>query len=405
MAEGDDYNLDLSYMDENSAEGHQQHHQDGDYQYDDSTELYGDENYEGDHGNIDHAVNGDSNAKVDSVDTAQGEANAEQSAETDASGSRKRKERDDDDDYSQTAQNMTPRQTSSTPVPSQHSGYGPQPTHALNIQQLGHNMSEETIREWVNAVGKESEIEELKFDEFKPNGKSKGACYVRFTTPEAAQLVKDYIANTVPKPPGKPAGYVVHYANSNPYLRSSNNTSQGANRTNARGGLGGDNFRGGRGNFRGNFNRGGGFVGRGNYNNMGGVMPNMNQGGWNNQGGMAMGGGFNNMAAGGFNNRGGMNNRGRGGMGVNMGRGGGMNMGMNQGGMMGGMGRGGMPAMPTMPMMNPMMGMPSMFNMPNMMGGMQNRGGMMGGNMMGGVGRGGFPAGQQGGMNKRPRMG
>jgi hypothetical protein len=36
-------------------------------------------------------------------------------------------------------------------------------------------MSEEGIREWANAVGKEDDIEELKFDEFKPNGKSKGS--------------------------------------------------------------------------------------------------------------------------------------------------------------------------------------------------------------------------------------
>lgn len=171
MAENDDFNLDLSYMDENNADGQQQQHG-GDYNYDDSAELYGDDGYEGDgaaHGTSADGSNNNANVKAE---TAHDEGKHEDAA-ADNSSSRKRKERDDDE-YSQTAQNMTPRQASSTPVPSQHGGYGPQPTHALNIQQLGHNMSEETIREWANAVDKENDIEELKFDEFKPNGKSKG---------------------------------------------------------------------------------------------------------------------------------------------------------------------------------------------------------------------------------------
>jgi hypothetical protein len=173
MAENDDFNLDLSYMD--NADGQQQHNE-AEYNYDDSAELYGDQNYDNGSANATagNGANGDAHVKQESSDAAQPDVRTEEGASADTSGSRKRKERDDDE-YSQTAQNMTPRQTSSTPVPSSHGGYGPQPTHALNIQQLGHNMSEEGIREWANAVGKEDDIEELKFDEFKPNGKSKGS--------------------------------------------------------------------------------------------------------------------------------------------------------------------------------------------------------------------------------------
>jgi hypothetical protein len=174
MAENDDFNLDLSYMDENNADGQQQQH-DSNYNYDDSAELYGDEGYAADgtaHEASGNGTNGDADMKTESSGPAHTEVKTE-GASAQNSSSRKRKERDDDE-YSQTAQNMTPRQTSSTPAPSQHGGYGPQPTHALNIQQLGHNASEETIRDWANAVGKEGEIQELKFDEFKPNGKSKG---------------------------------------------------------------------------------------------------------------------------------------------------------------------------------------------------------------------------------------
>jgi hypothetical protein len=171
--EGDDFNLDLSYMDENGGDGQQQ--QDGDYHYDDSAELYGDESYAEDN-TAHNGTNGSSNIKKESSDSNHALANgkADDNAGADNSGSRKRKDRDEDDEYSETAQNMTSRNTSSTPVPSQHGGYGPQPTHALNIQQLGSNLSEESIREWANAVGKEAEIDELKFDEFKQNGKSKG---------------------------------------------------------------------------------------------------------------------------------------------------------------------------------------------------------------------------------------
>ena len=171
MAEGDDYNLDLSYMDESNV-GADDQQQGGDYNYDDSAELYGDEHYNEENSNHHAGTNGNTNGNVkhESSDAA---VKTEDHSGGDASSSRKRKDRDEDE-YSETAQNATPRPASMTPAPSQHGGYGPQPTHALNIQQLGHNMSEESIREWANAVGKEAEIEELKFDEFKPNGKSKG---------------------------------------------------------------------------------------------------------------------------------------------------------------------------------------------------------------------------------------
>ena len=177
MAEGDDFNLDLSYMDGDNGDAQQQQQQDGDYNYDDSAELYGDEGYGQDESTNHNDANGNANAKTDGSatnGTGNTTGNQDDNAGADTSSSRKRKARDDDDEYSETAQNVTPRHTSATPGPSQHGGYGPQPTHALDIKQLGHNLSEETIREWANAVGKEADIEELKFDEFKPNGKSKG---------------------------------------------------------------------------------------------------------------------------------------------------------------------------------------------------------------------------------------
>jgi len=179
MAEGDDFNLDLSYMDENTGNGQQQQQENGDYNnYDDSAELYGEESYDQSNTNGTNGTHGDAKVKSDSSNSAD-TMKAEDNASADNSGSRKRKDRDEDEEYSEsTAQNITPRVTSATPTPSAHGGYGPQPTHALNIQQLGHNASEELIREWANAVGKEDQIDELKFDEFKPNGKSKG--YVQY---------------------------------------------------------------------------------------------------------------------------------------------------------------------------------------------------------------------------------
>jgi len=188
--ESDDLYLDLSYMDENGDA------QNGNTtsQYaaqDESTDLYGDEAYEhsttADNSaqDVDSKpkadtpnVNGDGSDQKDASYVAPSETDQpvkqEQGTAEEPSSSRKRKDRDEDE-YSQTlsqGHSQTPRPASTTPMPQQ--GYGQAATNALNIQQLTHNTNEEILREWANAVGREGDIVELKFDEFKPNGKSKG---------------------------------------------------------------------------------------------------------------------------------------------------------------------------------------------------------------------------------------
>jgi hypothetical protein len=193
-AENDDLYLDLSYMDEN-ADSTAQNGNDNSYNgQGDIPDLYAEETYaditptdQVAQQDLSHPAaeasdtNGDQNTKTEYSQDANVEdaVNENKSHTEDASnktenGSRKRKERDDDDEYSQTmsqGQGQTPRPTSTTPMP--HGSFG-QPTHALNVQQLTHNTSEEEIRELANAVGREADLEELKFDEYKPNGKSKG---------------------------------------------------------------------------------------------------------------------------------------------------------------------------------------------------------------------------------------
>lgn len=192
-AENDDLYLDLSYMDENgdNAQGSNDNSYNG---QGDIPDLYAEETYADitptdqvaqqdlSHPTADaSATNGDQSAAAEAAEDENANTTATESKSypEDASakpenGSKKRKERDDDDEYSQTmsqGQGQTPRPTSTTPMP--QGAFG-QPTHALNVQQLTHNTSEEEIRELANAVGREGELEELKFDEYKPNGKSKG---------------------------------------------------------------------------------------------------------------------------------------------------------------------------------------------------------------------------------------
>jgi hypothetical protein len=198
--ENDDLYLDLSYMDENDpavqngADTSQYDAQD------DSADLYADETYDdstaADKGAQASEPNASAQSNANETDVAQGDtadatqddnahtlANQEQNGGHDIGASRKRKDRDEDE-YSQTlsqGQSQTPRPASTTPMPPQP--YGQIPLNGLNVQQLLHTMDEEIIREWATAVGRENDIEELKFDEFKPNGKSKRYAGSPFVAP------------------------------------------------------------------------------------------------------------------------------------------------------------------------------------------------------------------------------
>jgi hypothetical protein len=189
--ENDDLYLDLSYMDENDPAAQTGNDTSEYAAQDDSADLYADETYD-DTNSADKGAqptepnatsqsnaNGTDAAQEDAAyanegDNAQASVSQDQNESTDVGVSRKRKDRDEDE-YSQTlsqGQSQTPRPASTTPMPPQQ--YTQIPLNGLNVQQLPHTMDEETIREWATAVGRENDIEELKFDEFKPNGKSKG---------------------------------------------------------------------------------------------------------------------------------------------------------------------------------------------------------------------------------------
>lgn len=183
MAFNDNDELDLSYMDENTNDASNQGGLKSEPE--DNVDFYDDD--------IDPNTTSEQNmAEAPAMDAANGETKPEYTQGTNAagedhsmttdqtlaqesSGSKKRKERDDDE-YSQTQSqsvSQTPQPASSTPMQQVHSS-GQTATQALDIKQLPQEITEETLREWANTVNAESDIEELKFDEFKPNGKSKG---------------------------------------------------------------------------------------------------------------------------------------------------------------------------------------------------------------------------------------
>jgi hypothetical protein len=180
--DNDDSFLDLSYMDENNLEangkpGIQTEQEDTVDFYDDDFDPSATAGQSLPDAPVSGTSNGDVKSEPVSDQTAvpSAEQNVDQTLSQDTSSSKKRKERDDDE-YSQTqpqSTHQTPRPSSTTPMPPTQS-YGQPATQALDIKQLPHEITEDSIREWANAVGRENEILELKFDEFKPNGKSKG---------------------------------------------------------------------------------------------------------------------------------------------------------------------------------------------------------------------------------------
>lgn len=285
-------------------------------------------------------------------------------------------------------------------------------TSALKLAELHWWTTEEDVRELCAHADAESELLELAFGEHKINGKSKGEAYLEFSSLQAATAAKREIARAsqVKEESGlKKTPFTVYFTTGgNPFRTAQGSTGKKEFQQST-----------GRGGAYNNFNNNrGGFVGRGNFvNNNNNNHMNNGRGGFNGgnmmqnratppqQAGWAMNGmggyGANPMMAAGFNNMAGM-----GGFGA-----------VNRGGMMNGMGmmgRGGFPNM----------GMGMGMNM-NMMGG--QRGGMMGGGGRGGPTWGaGFQqagfngggagagfgmqaqqqgGGQQGGVNKKMKMG
>jgi hypothetical protein len=179
MSFNDNDELDLSYMDENTSDATAQPaHK---TEPEDTVDFYDDEfdpnaNAEQNMGDAPAAGEVKSEAyEQTNASTEDHPMNTDQAPAQDSGSSKKRKDRDDDD-YSQTQSHsvsQTPRPASSTPMQQVHSS-GQIASQALDIKQLPHEINEETIREWANVVNAEGDIVELKFDEFKPNGKSKG---------------------------------------------------------------------------------------------------------------------------------------------------------------------------------------------------------------------------------------
>lgn len=183
MAFNDNDELDLSYMDENPNDANGQSTLKSEPE--DNVDFYDDD--------FDPNVNSEPNmADAPTVDTINVEVRDEKTEETkpsgesqfvnpdqaphESNGSRKRKERDDDDELTHTQNpsiSQTPQPATSNTV-QQSSSFGQTATQALDIKQLPIEITEETIREWANSVNVENEIDELKFDEHKQNGKSKG---------------------------------------------------------------------------------------------------------------------------------------------------------------------------------------------------------------------------------------
>lgn len=183
MAFNDNDDLDLSYMDENPNETNGQSTLKSEPE--DNVDFYDDDfdpNANSEQNMADATAVDPNNEEVKDEKTEEIKPSGENyseitdQAQQESNGSRKRKERDDDDEFTQA---QTPS-VSQTPQPSASTGmqqapsFGQTATQALDIKQLPIEITEETIREWANTVNVENDIEELKFDEHKQNGKSKG---------------------------------------------------------------------------------------------------------------------------------------------------------------------------------------------------------------------------------------
>ncbi|KAK9383768.1 uncharacterized protein V2V93DRAFT_377543 [Kockiozyma suomiensis] len=211
-------------------------------------------------------------------------------------------------------------------------------TPALSISDLDWWTSEEDVRGWAALANVEYELKDVTFNEHKANGKSRGAVFMEFISPQAATAVRNYLSSA---PDLQRFTAVYQNPNNNPFRmvpkdpgprRDMNGMNQSGGMNNMRGGPMGMRGRGGYGGRGGFNNRGGGNMGGPGGGMPGMYNPNMNMGGFN---GMPM----NMFGFHGGPGRGGPMNM-RGGMGGGRGRGG-MDGGFNP--MMGGGGFGGFP--------------------------------------------------------------
>ncbi|KAK7205603.1 hypothetical protein BZA70DRAFT_165223 [Myxozyma melibiosi] len=215
-------------------------------------------------------------------------------------------------------------------------------TSSLVIADLDWWTSEEDVRGWSAQANVEYELKDITFNEHKANGKSRGAVYMEFISPQAATAVKTFLGGA---PELQRFTVTYHNPNSNPFKMVHKDSGP---RREMNGGMNHQQMGGGMNN---NMRGGMGMRGRGGYmNNRGGYNNNRGGGGGGGPGGMPgmynpnMNMGFNGMPMNVFGFQGGrggmqMNNM-RGGMGNGRGRGGMEGGGYNQ--MMGG-GFGGFP--------------------------------------------------------------
>lgn len=151
------------------------------------------------------------------------------------------------------------------------------PTTAIVIQTLEWWVNEEDVRGYAVHVNKEKDIQFVVFDEHKVNGKSKGIVYLEFSSPEAADIVKNHVQATVKGENSSPVNISFVTPTRNPFRPQSKNFVPGMMGGRGRGGM---NMRG-----RGGFGRGGPMG----FNHMGGSMGY--GGGFGMRGGMSGHGG------------------------------------------------------------------------------------------------------------------
>ncbi|KAK9354739.1 hypothetical protein V1505DRAFT_361074 [Lipomyces doorenjongii] len=189
----------------------------------------------------------------------------------------------------------------------------PNATTALSVSDLDWWTTEEEVRGWAAEARVEYELKDVTFNEHKANGKSRGAVFMEFISPQAATAVKTFLESGTKYSP------MFYNASNNPFRMIPKDPIPRGNRE-----MGGPQMSGG-------MVRGGGSMrGRGGYNMQGG------RGGYSSRGGGNMGGGMPNMQFNpsmqmGFTPMGMFGFPGRGGMPMNVPRGGIQSVGRGRG--------------------------------------------------------------------------
>ncbi|KAK9240383.1 hypothetical protein V1525DRAFT_395794 [Lipomyces kononenkoae] len=178
----------------------------------------------------------------------------------------------------------------------------PNATTALSVSELDWWTTEEEVRGWAADADVEYELKDVTFNEHKANGKSRGAVFMEFISPQATTAVKSLLESSTKYIP------IFYNASNNPFRMVPKDPIPRASRE-----MGGTQMAGGMAR--------GGMRGRGGYSMQGG------RGGYTGRGGANMGGGmqpmqFNPGMQMGFTPMGVFGFPGRGGMPMNVPRGG-----------------------------------------------------------------------------------